>query len=282
MVLYVSIIVHLPLPPPSGISNTADRNSPIQSTIATLPSVFLPAAPPTPPSRVATLAKPRVTLSTLYTLLKNPSFALLTVPFTIYVAAFNALSSLLNQILLPYGFSETEAGVTGALLIVVGLVFAAATSPVLDRRPNLRLPFVKLCVPVLAGMYIAFIFAPGTRNITAPYAIASVLGAASFSLVPLVLEMLVEVTWPVSAEVGSTVCWTGGQLFGGVFIIVMDALQDEGGGMVRALVFLSIVCCAVVPLPMVLGHFGLGQGRRAEAEREEMERGNGLLDETAS
>jgi len=131
-------------------------------------------------------------------------------------------------------------------------------------------------------MYIAFIFAPGTRNVAAPYAIASVLGAASFSLVPLVLEMLVEFTWPVSAEVGSTLCWSGGQLFGGVFIVVMDALRDEDGRMHRALVFLAVVCCAVVPLPMALGYYGLGRGRRAEAERDGTERGVGLLDEAAS
>lgn len=132
---------------------------------------------------------------------------------------------------------------------------------------------------------MAFTFAPPTRNIAAPYVIASVLGAASFALVPVVLEALVEVTWPVGAEVGSTACWTGGQALGGVFIVVMDALQDAEGRMGRALVFLAVVCCLVAPLPLCLGYFGTGIGRRAGAEREmERERGRGmaLLDETAS
>jgi len=273
MVLYVAIIVRrLPC-----TLIKRHRLTPIQSTVATLPTIFLPSAPPHPPSRTSTLSKPAITLSTLRSLLRNPSFTLLLVPFSIYVAAFNAFSSLLNQILLPYAFSEAEAGITGALLIVVGLVFAALTSPLLDRRPALRLPFIKLCVPVLAAMYIAFIFAPGTRGVATPYAVASVLGAASFSLVPLVLELLAEVTWPVSPEVASTACWSGGQLFGGVFILVMDALQDAAGRMDRALVFLAVIACIVVPLPMVLGYFGTGRGKRAEAERD----GQALLSEVA-
>ena len=56
-----------------------------------------------------------------HTLAHSPEFYLLGVPFMLYVGFFNAFSSLLNQILEPYGFSEDNAGIAGAILIVVGL-----------------------------------------------------------------------------------------------------------------------------------------------------------------
>lgn len=172
----------------------------------------------------------------------------------------------------PYGYSESEAGIAGALLILVGLVTAAVTSPLVDRSKRYLL-CIKVLVPVIAIAYLAFVFAPPTRSVVAPYVILSVLGAASFSLVPVALEFLVEVTYPVGPEVGSCVCWAGGQLLGGVFIVVSDALKagEEGVpafNMKRTLVFQAVLACVVVPAPMLLGWWG-GEvvGRRGEVDK---------------
>ena len=219
---------------------------------------------------IAATDVPSINLETLRTLFtSNSSFLLLFLPFAIYVSAFNALSSLLNAIMYPYGFDEITAGLTGALLIVVGLVAAAITSPLLDRSPSLRLPVLKILCVALSAMYLAFVFAPATRGVAAPYAVAAILGAASFSLVPLSLELLVDVTWPVSPEVSSCVCWAGGQLGGGLFIIIMDSMRgkwkDEPKDNMKAgLVFLTVCCWLVLPLPLLLGYMGRGwQGRGA-------------------
>jgi len=243
-----------------------------QSTIATVPSLFIPAAPPTPPSRAASLEAPSISMETLTNISTSASFWLLLVPFAVYVGLFNALSSLLNQILFPYGFSETAAGLTGAILILVGLVTSAVTSPLLDRNPRWCLPALRVLVPIIAIGYLAFVWAPQTREVAAPYAISAVLGAASFSLVPLALELLVEVTWPVSPEVGSSICWAGGQLLGGVFIVIMDALagawEDQPSqNMKAALVFQAVLAMVIAPVPLFLGFFGTGVRGREEAAK---------------
>ncbi|EHK99890.1 putative Major facilitator superfamily domain-containing protein 7 [Glarea lozoyensis 74030] len=150
-------------------------------------------------------------------------------PFSILVGLFNSASSLINQILEPYSFTEDQAGIAGALLIVVGLVTAAVTSPVIDKTKSYLLA-IKLQVPIIALSYLAFTFAPQTRELAAVYTILSILGAASFSLVPVVLEYITEITHPVSPEVTSTICWSGGQLLGGIFIVISDALRDGRGG----------------------------------------------------
>ncbi|KAL8863189.1 MAG: hypothetical protein Q9178_000564 [Gyalolechia marmorata] len=239
------------------------------SSIATIPSLFIPAGPPTPASASSTV-KPLPLKQTLRLLAKNANFILLLLPFAIYVGLFNALSSLLTQILTPYGFSEEDSGIAGALLILVGLVGAAITSPFVDKYKN-YLVFIRILVPITALSYLAFIWAPGTRSLALPYLVSSVLGAASFSLVPVALEWAVEITWPAGPEAGSTICWSGGQLLGGVFIVVSDALKadDDGAGgggspkgnMGKALVFMAVMALGAVPCVMFLGRVGGGGGR---------------------
>lgn len=228
----------------------------IISTVAALPAVFIPAKPPTPPSAIGAAQKLDLRQA-LRELPKNGSFFLLLIPFAVYVGFFNATSSLINQIFEPYGFSEDDAGIAGALLIVVGLVASAIVSPIIDRTKAFFLT-IKILVPLIAVCYTILIFMPQTRNLGGPYVICALLGAASFSLLPTALELLSIVTFPVSPEVSSVIAWTGGQILGAIFIIVMDALQGGWNGepedtMVRSLIFQAVIAWAVVPFPLLLG-----------------------------
>jgi MFS family permease len=259
----------------------------IISSVATLPSFFIPAGPPTPSSPSSTTPKQKL-LPSLRFLFTSPEFYMIMIPFSVYVGLFNSCSSLINQMLAPYSFSETAAGIAGALLIVVGLVASAVTSPIIDRTKS-YLVAIKLQVPIIALCYLAFTWAPGTRSFAAVYAILSLLGAASFSLVPVVLEYLIEITHPVSPEVTSTICWSGGQLLGGIFILISGALRDSDGGdadtdngtarppgnMYRALIFQAVLALVVAPLPLALGFCGRGRSvrmRRVEADKEASKR----------
>ncbi|TKA71585.1 hypothetical protein B0A55_08320 [Friedmanniomyces simplex] len=256
----------------SGIPDMVLYTS-ILSALATLPAPFIPRAPPTPPSSIA--ASETLDLrEALHELPHNKSFWLLFIAFSVYVAFFNAVSSLLNQIFSPYGFSESEAGIAGGLLILVGLLAAALVSPFVDRTKNYLLT-IKILVPLIATSYLLLIFMPATRTVAGPYVVCAVLGAASFSLLPCALEYLVVITHPVSPEITSTICWTGGQLLGAVFIVVMNALKggwagEPEGNMMRALVFQAVVAWVAVPFPMMLGGWGWFR-RGAEVGRSEEE-----------
>ncbi|KAI4179915.1 MAG: hypothetical protein L6R41_007564, partial [Letrouitia leprolyta] len=146
------------------------------SSFASIPSLFIPSAPPTPVS-ASSSQKPLPLKQTLRLLIRNGNFILLLIPFAIYVGLFNAISSLLTQILTPYAFSEEESGIAGALLILVGLLAAAISSPIIDRSKKYLL-LIRALVPVIALSYLAFIWAPGTRTTVAPYIISAILGAA--------------------------------------------------------------------------------------------------------
>jgi FLVCR family MFS transporter 7 len=230
----------------------------IISTVASLPSFFIPAAPKTPPSAMAVDEKLNLR-EALHKLPRNASFYLILLPFSVYVGQFNAVSSLINQIFEPYGFIEDEAGIAGALLIVVGLISSAIVSPYVDKTKR-YLPVIKIIVPLIAVCYLALIWMPQTRSLPGPYVICSLLGATSFSLLPCALEYLVIITHPVSPEISSTICWSAGQLLGAVFIVVMDALKggtsgEPDGSMKRALIFQAVIAWVVVPLPLALGYW---------------------------
>ncbi|KAI9884172.1 MAG: hypothetical protein M1823_004035 [Watsoniomyces obsoletus] len=241
----------------------------IIATVCCIPSFFVPAQPPTPPCPSAAEKKIPLKAAVGY-LVKSVEFWLLLIPFAVYVGFFNAFSSLINQILYPYGFSETQAGICGALLVIVGLVSSGIVSPIMGRYPRQHLTALKVHVPLLALGLFAFIWAPQTRSVVAPYVFASIIGVSAFCLMPLALEMLADVTHPVSPEITSVVGWFGGSLLGACFILIMDALKDGRDAnppyrMRRALIFEAVVAAAVVPLPLCLGLFG----RRLRSKRLE-------------
>lgn len=135
---------------------------PIQSSVAALPGFFVPSKPPTPPS--ASSAQPKLELSkSSKALSRNISFYLIFIPFSVYVGFFNASSSLLNQILEPYGFTEDQAGIAGGIMIVVGLIASAIVSPLVDRTKQYLLT-IKILVPLIAVGYATFPFAGLIQN----------------------------------------------------------------------------------------------------------------------
>lgn len=174
----------------------------------------------------------------------------------------------------PYGYTESEAGIAGALLILVGLVSAAVSAPLIDRY-KVYLSYIKLATTLTALSYLIMVWAPPSRTLAYPYVVLSILGAASFGLMPVALEFLAEISYPQGPEVGSTVSWTGGQFLGGIFVIVEDALKgganaDPPYNMSRALIFQAVMALMVLPLPLWLGFKGV----RTVRKRLEVDKGN--------
>jgi FLVCR family MFS transporter 7 len=66
-------------------------------------------------------------------MMKDRDFLLLFSSFSAGLGFINALLTLTEQIVEPYGYSTGDAGWMGALLMVGGLVGAGATGAVLDK-----------------------------------------------------------------------------------------------------------------------------------------------------
>ncbi|KAK9380909.1 major facilitator superfamily domain-containing protein [Kockiozyma suomiensis] len=246
----------------------------IIATILCLPAFFIPSRPPLPPCPSA--ANPKLPIPKSFKLLiTNRRFIVIFLIFSILVGYFNSFSSLINQIMEPYGYSSDDAGIDGAILIVVGLVFSAIMSPILDRTHSFVL-VIRIQVPIIAICYICLIFTQTeSKQLVGPYVVSGVLGAASFSLLPIALEWVQEQVFPVSPELTSSILWSGGNCVGGIFIVIMDALKydsnegDPPGNMRRSLIFQAVVAAATIPLPFLLGSKDKMRNRRIEMDAAE-------------
>ncbi|TXC02440.1 hypothetical protein FocTR4_00014782 [Fusarium oxysporum f. sp. cubense] len=196
----------------------------------------------------------------LYVAIISLECYLIIIPFWVYTGLFVATTSLINQIVTPYGFSDTEAGIGGGLLIVLGLVFSAITAPVIDRTKKFIL--VIKCGVVAGGLcYLALVWVPSTKEIGALYAVLCCLGISSLAIVPVALEVLTEISYPAGAEITSSIAWAGGQLLGGCFIILGNGMKaaesaDPPRNMKDFTIFQAVLAMAMIPLPLMLGMFG--------------------------
>ncbi|QGA17684.1 hypothetical protein EYB26_005359 [Talaromyces marneffei] len=241
------------------------------STVACIPSFLIPARPPTPPCASAEVSKTPF-LESVKGIFRIREFWLMFIPFSVYVGFFNSVSALINQILEPFGFSETEAGIAGGVLIIVGLISSAIVSPINDRFKKYLL-IIRIAVPIHAICYIALYFAPSSPYGLAPsIVVCALLGASAFALLPVALEFIVEITYPYSPEIGSTILWTGGQILGGIFTIVQTALKagpnaNPPANMKGSLIFSAVVACVAAIFPLTLNMFGPKiVNRRLEAD----------------
>lgn len=237
-----------------------------------MPSLFIPARPPTPASASAAVTKTPFGES-VRGIVRFREFWLIFIAFSVYVGFFNSVSALINQILLPYGFSETDAGIAGGVLIVAGLISSAIVSPINDKYKQYLL-VIRICIPVHAVSYIGLYFAPSSPyGIVPSIVVCALLGISAFALLPVALEYLVEITYPYSPEISSTLLWMGGQLLGGIFTIVQTELkagqQDAHPprNMRRSLIFSAVIACVVALFPLTLNVIGPKiVNRRLEAD----------------
>ncbi|ELU42626.1 MFS_1 domain-containing protein [Rhizoctonia solani AG-1 IA] len=198
--------------------------------------------------------------------------AIVTLLFGSFVAAFSAFSILINQIFAPYGYSSDAAGIMGGVLILAGIVGAVILSPIFDRYLTHHLALAsKVLVPLLAASYIALIWDVRVNNYAGLYVVMVVIGVASFTLLPIALEIGCEVTR--SAETSSAALWFTGNLLSVVFVLSMNALKDDSpdanppSNMFKSLIFQA--CFVAVVAVSVFGLKGQQTRRELDVQKQQ-------------
>jgi predicted MFS family arabinose efflux permease len=197
--------------------------------------------PPTPASPPGQEERALV-LDGLTHALRVPAFwSVLAIAF-IGLGVFNGLTTWVEAMLRPRGFSPADAGVLGAVLLLGGLI-GAVVLPALSDRQRRRRRFLVLAfagaIPGLLGVTVA-----GSM----PVLLASgfVLGFFLVSALPIGFQYAAEVTRPTPEGTSNGLM----QLFGQgsvVFVYVMSALRTPDGSFTRGLVTaLGLLAVAVV------------------------------------
>lgn len=177
--------------------------------------------------------------------LHNKGFHTLMLIFFIGLGVFNAATTWIEDILRPRGFSATQAGITGGLMILGG-IFGALVMPILSDHYRKRIPFI---VIALIGAIIGL---AGITFATSYWILlfsGIILGFFLLSAGPIGFQYGAEITFPASEGTSNGLLLLMGQISGIAFIVALDSFKSPlTGSMTRPLVILlglMLVCLAL-------------------------------------
>jgi cyanate permease len=191
--------------------------------------------PPTPPCAPG--------METRALMLDGLKHALQVKPFWLYLIAsfiglgiFNGLTTWIEAIIRPRGFTPTDAGTLGALMIAGGLV-GAVVLPALSDKQHKRQRYLMIAfvgaIPGLLGLTFA---TSGTLLFTS----AVLMGFFLVSAMPIGMQYAAEITYPTPEGTSNGLI----QLFGQgavVFVYIMEAMKSSDGSFTPSLILALVL-----------------------------------------
>jgi len=174
-------------------------------------------------------------------MLRNRGFLILLVLFFIGLGAFNAVTTWIEDIVRPRGFSVEHAGLAGGMMVVGGIV-GALMIPALSDRLRRRVPFILLA---LAGSLPGLLGVTYATSYGLLLASSFALGAFLLSSGPLGFQYAAEITHPAPEGTSSGLLLLAGQVSGIAFIVGMDALRAPTTGAMTASLLVLVGLLAV-------------------------------------
>jgi MFS family permease len=241
LAIFLGILVGLVLTPylaiHVGIGNTLMTYGIIAVVSAVLFFGFAKEHPPTPPCPPGMEVRSLV-LDGLKQTFRERNFILLMIIFFVCLGMFNAVTTWIEDILRPRGFSSTQAGITGGLMIAGGIL-GALVLPSLSDRFRKRKPFI---IAAILGATVGLI---GVTYVTVYWlllVVAFVMGFFLLSAAPIGFQYGAEVTYPTPEGTSNGLLLLMGQISGIVFIFAMDSFKSPAtGSMTTSLVVLVVL-----------------------------------------
>lgn len=191
-----------------------------------------PATPPCPPG----MDERALMLDGLkHALRVRPFLVTLGVAF-IVMGAFNGVTTWVEQIIRPRGFSSTDAGVMGALMLVAGIIGAVVLSALSDRQGK-RIRFMVLALAATVPGMLGVTFVSSTWLL---FAFAFALGFFLVAVLPIGMQYAAEVTYPTPEGTSNGLIQLCGQV-SVVFVYIMAALRTANGSFTVSLVLSSVL-----------------------------------------
>ena len=191
--------------------------------------IFARETPPTPPCPPGMEVRALMLDGLKHAFTVKPLWFSLLVSF-IGLGIFNGITTWIENIIRPRGFTPTDAGTLGALMIVGGVIGAVVIPAFSDKQRKRQL-----------FLYIAFIGAiPGLIGLTFAttstllFGSAFVMGFFLVSAMPIAMQYAAEVTQPTPEGTSNGLI----QLFGQgavVFVYIMEAMKSADGSFTPAL-----------------------------------------------
>jgi MFS family permease len=187
--------------------------------------IFAREHPPTPASPAGDEVRSLV-FDGLRQTLRNRDFLLTMLIFFIGLGVFNGVTTWIEDIVRPRGFSITQAGLTGALMVGGGIV-GALILPALSDRYRRRVPFIVLAVSASIFGLIGITFALHYGVLLAG---AAIMGFFLLAAGPIGFQYGAEVAYPAPEGTTTGLLLLVGQVSGIIFILGMDQFKQAGSG----------------------------------------------------
>ncbi len=241
LAIYLGILAGLALTPyltlRSGIDSMLIAYG-VASVIAMLIFfVFARERPPSPPCPPEQQAR-SLMLEGLAKMIRQRDFVLLLAIFFVGLGAFNAITTWIEQILAPRGFSAIQAGNAGGAMIFGGIL-GAVILPLLSDRYRKRVPFLVIAVigATLGLIGITYITHYGLLLL-----FSFLFGFFLLSAGPLGFQYGAEITYPAPEGTSNGLLLLVGQISGILFILALDAFKSpQTGSMTQPLVILIVL-----------------------------------------
>ena len=208
--------------------------------------LFVKNRPPTPPCSPDQEERSLV-FDGLKDSVRIKDFIFLMIIFFVGLGVFNAVTTWIEDILRPRGFSIIEAGNIGGMMILGGII-GAVVIPILSDRSRKRTPYLLMAVTgaTLGLIGITFFNSYGLILVS-----AFIFGFFLLSAGPIGFQYGAEITYPTPEGTSNGMLLLMGQISGIAFIFGMDSFKSvETGSMtgpLSVLIFLmvlSLVLCA--------------------------------------
>ena len=238
LAMYLGILVALVLTPYLTIQSQINGmllTYGIVSMIAVLVFfAFVKERPPTPPCSPDQEARSLV-FDGLKESLRMRDFILLMFIFFVGLGVFNAVTTWIEDIVRPRGFSIIQAGNIGGLMIVGGII-GAVVIPLLSDHYRKRTPYILLAVIGATLGLVGITFATSYWLLLVS---AFIFGFFLLSAGPVGFQYGAEVTQPTPEGTSNGLLLLMGQISGIAFILGMDSFKSlETGSMTTPLIVL--------------------------------------------
>lgn len=241
LAIYLGILIGLGATPYLSVQSGIPGTLVIYGILSVVAAVLFlglsrerPPTPPCPPEQ----EQRSLVLDGLRQTLRNKNFILLMFIFFVGLGAFNAVTTWIEEVLAPRGFSSTQAGDAGGLMIFGGIL-GALIVPALSDKYRKRTPFLLLAIAGatvgLAGITFAGSYLPLLAS-------SFVFGFFLLSAGPVGFQYGAEIAYPAPEGTSNGLLLLMGQISGIVFIFGMDGLKSvETGSMTVPLVVLVLL-----------------------------------------
>lgn len=186
-------------------------------------------APPTPPCPPGQEVR-ALMLDGLKNALKTRYFWYYLAVSFIGLGIFNGITTWVENIIRPRGFTPTDAGTLGALMLVGGVLGAVILPPFSDRHRNRQryiLLGLVMAIPGLVGLTFA-------ASLWLLFVSAFAFGFFLVSVNPIGMQYAAEITYPTPEGTSNGLI----QLFGQasvIFVYIMEAMKAPDGSFTPAL-----------------------------------------------